>query len=617
MSVLNPTDRTLYIEALTPPPGFELDHAIGTTFSLDLATLLGIPLSFALNDWRADPSKLLRDPLAILEALRRYASRITLFCQAGQIAIPHAKKSNQLFAYLESLVFEVVRDMGVFHPKIWLARYKGPDGEVLYRFLCLSRNLSTDRAWDTALKLEGRLVDRQRAYAKNHPLGQFIARLPEMAQRELDPDRKNKILELAKEVVRVDFECPDSFEEVVGFWPIGIPETKKFPIDVTADRVLIISPFVSDNLLVQVATGKNNAIVSRAEELDQLESDTFARFSSKFVLADELIAVESDQAPAADIEEAPSARGLHAKLFVVDSGWNSNLWTGSANATNAGFEHNVEFLVQLRCKKSKGGIGVILGEDGRDPGLSTLLKPYTQPENPTRPSAQLRANERRLAAFSNALAIAKMRLKVVTHDNAFSLVLAPTTKVVADMAGIKGVCWPTSLPEGNQDHDVQTLVRDGRVSFTVTAARLTGFVAFRLEIGEGDAHAKTAFVLNLPLDDVPEDRLKSVLRFIIENRAGFLRYLMLLLASQETDLGNVVAVFDEKEGAQLGLAGHGDDRLPLLEELLRTLARAPSKLDAVSRLVEDLRRTEDGLALLPIGFLAVWDAIWAERKRIQ
>ena len=39
--------------------------------------------------------------------------------------------------------------------------------------------------------------------------------------------------------------------------------------------------------------------------------------------------------------------GLHAKLFVIDDGWNACVWTGSANATVAAFQRNVEFLVEL------------------------------------------------------------------------------------------------------------------------------------------------------------------------------------------------------------------------------------------------------------------------------
>ena len=46
--MLNPDSRSLYIETLTPPPGYVFDEAIGTTYSLDPATLLSVPMHLAL-----------------------------------------------------------------------------------------------------------------------------------------------------------------------------------------------------------------------------------------------------------------------------------------------------------------------------------------------------------------------------------------------------------------------------------------------------------------------------------------------------------------------------------------------------------------------------------------
>jgi len=40
--MLPPNQRELYLSALRPPLGFQLDRAIGTTYSLDLVTLLSV-----------------------------------------------------------------------------------------------------------------------------------------------------------------------------------------------------------------------------------------------------------------------------------------------------------------------------------------------------------------------------------------------------------------------------------------------------------------------------------------------------------------------------------------------------------------------------------------------
>ena len=85
--MLEPDDRHSLLDALRPPAGFALDRAVGTTFSLDIHALLTAPLAFALFDTEATEDGL-ASPTSILEALRRNASLIDVFCQAGQIALP-------------------------------------------------------------------------------------------------------------------------------------------------------------------------------------------------------------------------------------------------------------------------------------------------------------------------------------------------------------------------------------------------------------------------------------------------------------------------------------------------------------------------------------------------
>jgi len=60
------------LELLRPPVGCTLDVAVGTTYSLDLISALMLLLSFAFFDWEHEDGELVADPLALLEALRRY-----------------------------------------------------------------------------------------------------------------------------------------------------------------------------------------------------------------------------------------------------------------------------------------------------------------------------------------------------------------------------------------------------------------------------------------------------------------------------------------------------------------------------------------------------------------
>ena len=147
--MLEPESRRLLLDALRPPVGYELDRAVGTTFTLDLISLLAAPLGFAMFDRESADGRLVCDPMALLQSVRRYADRIDIFCQAGKIAVPPQHRA--LLTYLESSVHEVRprrHPDAIFHPKVWAIRYRRTgeppqaEGHVIYRILCLSRNLT-------------------------------------------------------------------------------------------------------------------------------------------------------------------------------------------------------------------------------------------------------------------------------------------------------------------------------------------------------------------------------------------------------------------------------------------------------------------------------------------
>ena len=86
--MLRPESRSLMLENFRPPPGYQLNRAVGTTFTLDLMSLLTAPLAFTFFDWEDADGRPSTDPLALLQAVREHASRIHLFCQAGEIQLP-------------------------------------------------------------------------------------------------------------------------------------------------------------------------------------------------------------------------------------------------------------------------------------------------------------------------------------------------------------------------------------------------------------------------------------------------------------------------------------------------------------------------------------------------
>jgi hypothetical protein len=98
--MLQPNDRRHLLATLQPPPGYDLDAGLGTSFTLDLVSLLTLPVGFTVRAWQDDAEHAQPDPLALLEALRRYADKLTIFCQAGRIAVP--RNVERLYGYLRA-----------------------------------------------------------------------------------------------------------------------------------------------------------------------------------------------------------------------------------------------------------------------------------------------------------------------------------------------------------------------------------------------------------------------------------------------------------------------------------------------------------------------------------
>ena len=111
--------------------------------------------------------------------------------------------------------------------------------------------------------------------------------------------------------------------------------------------------------------------------------------------------------------------------------------------------------------------------------------------------------------------------------------------------------------------------------------------------------------MNLPVDGLPEERRAAVVRAIVANREGFLKYLLFLLADFEEDgLPNDLLLTVTGEGVAGGyqLA----DALPLLEEMTRALSRDKDRLRRIQSLIDDLNRNADGDSLIPEEFMDLW-----------
>jgi hypothetical protein len=608
--MLRPDERQHLLELLRPPAGCKLDVAVGTTYSLDLISALLLPLSFAFFDWEHEDGELVADPLALLEALRRYGDRFTIFCQSGQIRLP--PKYPPLVTFLEPCIYDVkAPDVdGVFHPKVWALRFIAEDGAVRYRVLCLSRNLTFDRCWDTVVALDGELTHRSNAIAANRPLADLIAALPGLARLRLPRLRRHGVAKIADELRRVRFTWPEGFEESqCRFWVAGLDGRTAAPFGARQDKALIVSPFISNPVARDFldSTGETH-LVSRPECLQELPQETLQRCKSVSFLAPEL-ADESD-------EDVPSGKdevleGLHAKLFVIDRGWDASIFSGSFNATVHALQHNVEFMVELVGKKSRFGVEQFLRRVKGETSFADLLKPYDVNAASVSADSTAQQLEDLLQAVKRAIEAAGPRLIVTAADekDLFDLQLEWGSAPRWPKPTVEMRAWPITQ-QAERGQSLGKSILFPRLSY----GGLTPLIAFSITAKLGEMERTSVFVMNLPLQGAPENRQDRVVRSLIENRDQLLRYILFLLASGDeaaSSSGDLRRLLKSSENS----SERGSQNPYLLETMLRALHRSPAQLERVSSLLDVLRKQQGSSELLSDDFQKIWGPIWEAAQR--
>ena len=637
--MLRPDSRRTALEMIRAPAGYRLDFAVLTTCTLDLEALLALPLS-TLAHPDGGLEELLAEPLRLHQAIREAGDRVHVFVDASGIGVP--RRARPLYSMLESSVHAVrAPNGGAFHPKVWVARFAAAEqaaaADDRLRVAVLSRNLTFDRSWDVALTSEAELRSRRRV-AASRPLRDLLRAL---AGGRVPRDVTERVQELADQAARCAFPAPDGFESPVAFHALGLSQRRTtWPPPSNGNRMLAMAPFVNRTGLdaVRAMSGGERILVSRQDELDRLSEDALTDWRKVLVLADaaqgepedpEDGASDGDAGPegasagdpdskggtgyvrpaatrtdgdraAPDAADGPGAppSGLHAKMIAVEHGWNVTWYVGSANLTAAAFGGgNVEMMASVTGKKGRKGGGTGQGIDRfLDNGFEKLCEPYRRTE-PADEDPRVTAARKRLEAARDALVDADLRVTCASSDELWTLTVGGRADLPA--TDVEVAAWPVSVAE---DH-ARPLEEPPR--WRLPVPRLTAFIAFRLRVpvhGVDDVR----MTLRLPAEGMPPDRVHEILRGLLDSPEKFLAFLRVLL-------GGLDAVFawtqDGDEGREPAGRGAGVGGETLLEDLVRTASRDPDRLQPVRRLIEDLRKTEDGRRIVPDELFAVWTAV--------
>jgi len=339
--VFEPTDRHNLLDLLRPPPGYRLDAALGTTFSLDFVALTAVMLAFV--DAEPEGAAETFNPIEALRAITRLSARVRLFVSRGRIGIDKGATVNKVCSLLASIVQDVPVDKGYFHPKVWVMRYeprqlRGSESlKPRVRLVCGSRNLTTSQYWEAFVCFDG-VVGMVASKCKlATQAADFTQWLNGLSGASNAPGLRSLIDGLQHTDFRPTKESLDGCEF---HWQRPHGDKLLDAIPKQGVRAVLVSPFVRKTFVTRMLDRfARLTLVATQPELDAIEDDEFhRRLKDHDVYV--VRAVENDA--------GVSAMGLHAKLLLCEGNFGTKTIIGSANASeNAWCGVNCEGVVSL------------------------------------------------------------------------------------------------------------------------------------------------------------------------------------------------------------------------------------------------------------------------------
>lgn len=230
--------------------------------------------------------------------------------------------------------------------------------------------------------------------------------------------------------------------------------------------------------------------------------------------------------------------------------------------------------------------------------------------------SEIRAAEARLDEARHALCGGSLRLRCERTDideagtSLWRVFLVPSESL--PLAGIGALSvWPITRGEGHRQDALEPLRQMQSIDLgAMPLVDLTRFLACRLS--DATDKASALFSIGLVMEGLPAERNGAILRWVIDSRDAFFRYLRLLLSELGDPFGAALAAQD---GSSRNTWRASADDAPLLEELVRAFCRGGDRLYAIERLMLRLEPDENDLpSPIPDDFRLLWEAFRAALK---
>ena len=551
--------------------GYELEFAVGTTYSLDAEAFLAIALSFARLGDATDAD--FQSPFRLLEGLRQANNRVAIFCNRGGLQPP--ARMNPLYAMLDKSVFEVAderkgNELANFHPKIWVIKERSLDdrNKRQIKLIVMSRNLTKDTSLDIAVTMTAPLGIRTNAELrrKHQPLKDLLTILADKA----NADKRKKIKKLANELDTMGaFEIEQPYEDYE-FLPIHFGEnlnpTIDFRQEIPGERMAVVSPFIDAETLTWLNDYRRTQEKLLITRIDSLTPEIMELYAGE----NREVWVMSQIAEQNDIQPM----NLHAKMYfswgVKGSG--INLWLGSANATHNGFYRNSEFLVKLKLKRGRNQFEDFKAEFC-DEKKQMCEKITSLPEIET----EKEDNSLAINVRKNLISRNNLTAEIDETDDNYIVTIS-----VKKLSNIPGRITIAPIQEPWNEAELTPGLQQCQIK-VATRAHLSEFYILKVEpCDKGITPLKIA--IRIITKGIPEDRDDHIFRSLIDTRDKFLNYVEMMITDRPQEMTAIM--MQNLESGAFGTITTSTRRTnTLYESLLRIAATNPDRLEDIEELV--------------------------------
>ena len=564
----------LVYNEIVATPGYELEFAVGTTYSLDAEAYLAIALSFARLGDATDAD--FQSPLRLLEGLRQANKRVAIFCNRGGLQPP--VRTNPLYAMLDKSVFEVAdeskgKELANFHPKIWVIKEHSLDdrSKRQIKLIVMSRNLTKDSSLDLAVTMTAPLGIRTNAELrrKHQPLKDLLFILADKANAY----KRKKIKQLANELDTMgSLKLAHPYEDYE-FLPIHFGENLNPAInlrqDLPGERMAVVSPFIDAETLVWLNDYRRTQEKLLITRLDSLTPEIMELYSE----GNMEVWVMSQIAEQNDIQ----TMNLHAKMYFSwgIKGGGINLWLGSANATHSGFYRNSEFMVKLKLKRGRNQFEDFKAEFCDE--KKQMCERIT-----SLPDIETVKEDNSLAISVRKNLISRNNLTAQVVSTGDDYIITVNAKRIKD---IHGKITLAPIQEPWNEVELTPELQQCRVKVT-TRSHLSEFYILKLVPFDEDI-TPVKIVIKINTTGIPEDRDDHIFRSLIDTRDKFLNYVEMMITDRPQELASLMLQTDDtiSMGSNAMVTHRGNT---LYESLLRIAATNPDRLEDIEDLVNRL-----------------------------